>query len=183
MTWFIGAMGSITHIVNNVGAAVNSSNKTSFLTSYGSAGSGCSAAPSAPSGLTATAASSSQINLSWTASTAGSGCSITYNVFRSTTSGFTPSSSNQIHRRAAAPHLIRQPQRLLAPGSEGIPNRSTVCIPRSPGGGAPPRRLRDSRPSPRIWRRYRFRVELSRLSNASGNDCVFLKRKCPPCQV
>ena len=47
------------------------------------------AAPSAPSGLGATAISSSQINLSWTASTAGSGCSITYNVFRSTTSGFT----------------------------------------------------------------------------------------------
>jgi hypothetical protein len=41
MTWFIADMGSITHIVNNVGAAVNSSNKTSFLTSYGSAGSGC----------------------------------------------------------------------------------------------------------------------------------------------
>ncbi len=96
MTWFIGAMGSITHIVDNAGAAVNSGNKTSFLTSYGSAGTGCTAAPSAPSGLTATAASSSQINLSWTASTAGSGCSITYNVFRSTTSGFTPSSSNQI---------------------------------------------------------------------------------------
>jgi hypothetical protein len=89
-------MGEITHIVNNVGAAVNSSNRTSFLTSYGSAGSGCNAVPSAPSGLTATAASSSQVNLSWTASTAGSSCSITYNVFRSTTSGFAPSSSNQI---------------------------------------------------------------------------------------
>jgi Malectin domain/Fibronectin type III domain len=96
MTWFIGGMGSITHIVNNVGGAVSSSNKTSFLTSYGSAGSGCTAAPSAPSGLAATAVSSGQINLSWTASTAGSGCSITYNVFRSTTSGFTPSSGNQI---------------------------------------------------------------------------------------
>jgi hypothetical protein len=51
-------------------------------------------APSAPTGLTATAASSSQINLSWTASS--STCGVTYNVFRSTTSGFTPSSSNQI---------------------------------------------------------------------------------------
>ncbi|MFZ3201772.1 MAG: malectin domain-containing carbohydrate-binding protein [Candidatus Acidiferrales bacterium] len=59
-------------------------------------GGSCSAAPTAPSGLTATAASSSQINLSWTASTAGTGCSITYNVYGSTTSGFTPSSSNQI---------------------------------------------------------------------------------------
>jgi len=59
-------------------------------------GGSCSGAPTAPGGLTATAASSSQINLSWTASTAGSGCSITYNVYRSTTNGFTPSSSNQI---------------------------------------------------------------------------------------
>jgi beta-galactosidase len=58
--------------------------------------SSCSTVPSAPTGLTATAASSSQINLNWTASTAGSGCSITYCVFGSTTSGFTPSSSNQI---------------------------------------------------------------------------------------
>ncbi len=44
--------------------------------------------------MSATAASSSQINLSWTASS--SSCTPSYNVFRSTTSGFTPSSSNQI---------------------------------------------------------------------------------------
>ena len=50
--------------------------------------------PTAPSGLNATAVSTSQINLSWTAGT--SNCTPTYNVFRSTTSGFTPSSSNQI---------------------------------------------------------------------------------------
>ncbi len=56
----------------------------------------CTTVPTAPSGLGATAVSSSQINLSWTASTAPSGCTISYNVFRSTTSGFTPSSSNQI---------------------------------------------------------------------------------------
>jgi hypothetical protein len=43
--------------------------------------------------LSATAASNSTINLTWTASpTSG----VTYDVFRSTTSGFTPSSSNQI---------------------------------------------------------------------------------------
>ncbi len=51
-------------------------------------------APTAPSGLTATATSSSQINLSWTASS--SSCGITYDMFRSTTSGFTPSSSNEV---------------------------------------------------------------------------------------
>jgi len=50
--------------------------------------------PTAASGLTATGISSSQVNLSWTASTAS--CSVSYNIFRSTTSGFTPSSGNQI---------------------------------------------------------------------------------------
>ncbi|HZR27441.1 MAG TPA: thaumatin family protein [Terriglobales bacterium] len=49
--------------------------------------------PQPPSNLAASAVSSSTINLSWTASpTAG----VTYDVFRSTTSGFAPSSSNQI---------------------------------------------------------------------------------------
>ena len=51
---------------------------------------------SAPGNLTATATSTSNINLNWSASTVGSGCGLTYSVFRSTTSGFTPSSSNQI---------------------------------------------------------------------------------------
>jgi hypothetical protein len=50
-------------------------------------------APQPPSHLAAAAASSSVINLTWTASaTTG----VTYDVFRSTTSGFTPSGSNQI---------------------------------------------------------------------------------------
>ncbi len=63
----------------------------------GSSSSTCNSTPPAPTGLTATASSSSGINLSWTATTAPSGCSISaYKVFRSTTSGFTPSSSNQI---------------------------------------------------------------------------------------
>lgn len=57
----------------------------------------CGGVPTAPGGLSATTASSTQVNLSWTASTAPSGCSVSsYSVFRSTTSGFTPSSSNQI---------------------------------------------------------------------------------------
>jgi Carbohydrate binding module (family 6)/Malectin domain/Fibronectin type III domain/PQQ enzyme repeat len=56
----------------------------------------CTTVPSTPTGLGATAVSSSQINLSWTASTAGTGCSITYSVFRSTTSGFTAGTGNQI---------------------------------------------------------------------------------------
>ncbi len=69
----------------------------STIIAYGTPGGGsCTAAPTAPGNLGATAVSSSQINLSWTASTAGTGCSITYNVYRSTTSGFTAGSGNQI---------------------------------------------------------------------------------------
>jgi hypothetical protein len=56
----------------------------------------CTTAPTTPGNLGATTESSSQINLSWTASTAGSGCTVTYNVYQSTTAGFTPSSSNEI---------------------------------------------------------------------------------------
>jgi hypothetical protein len=60
-------------------------------------GTSCTTTPSAPSGLTGTPASSSIINLSWTADTAPANCTIgSYNVFASTASGFTPSSSNQI---------------------------------------------------------------------------------------
>jgi len=55
-------------------------------------------APSAPTGLTAIPVSTSEIDLSWTAS-ASSGVgnpAVTYSVFRSTTRGFTPSASNQV---------------------------------------------------------------------------------------
>ena len=52
-------------------------------------------APTPPTALAATATSSSQISMHWTASS--SPCSgITYTIFRSTTAGFTPSSNNQI---------------------------------------------------------------------------------------
>ena len=62
----------------------------------GSAGS-CSAVPSAPAGLTATATSSSSIGLSWGAVTPPANCAITgYNVYGTTTSGFTPGSGNLI---------------------------------------------------------------------------------------
>src|SRR5260370_450758 len=56
--------------------------------------------PTAPSGLSATAVSASQINLSWTASS--SSCAVTYNVFRSTTSGFTPSTAHPIPSDASS---------------------------------------------------------------------------------
>jgi beta-glucosidase len=52
-------------------------------------------APTTPTALTATVFSTTQINMNWTASS--STCpGIAYNIFRSTTAGFTPSSNNQI---------------------------------------------------------------------------------------
>src|SRR5262249_14365307 len=66
----------------------------SLISGIETTGSASCSVPTAPTGLSATAISSSQINLSWTAST--SSCAVSYNVFRSTTSGFTPSSANRI---------------------------------------------------------------------------------------
>lgn len=77
------------------------SNRTSATTP--SNGGQCTSVPSAPAGLNATTASSSQINLSWTAVTPPANCSVTYNVFRSTSSGFTPSSANEIARGLSSP--------------------------------------------------------------------------------
>ena len=62
----------------------------------GPSGGGCTAVPAGPAGLKAKAESASQINLSWTAVTPGSGCSITYQLYSSTTANFTPSPSNRI---------------------------------------------------------------------------------------
>jgi trimeric autotransporter adhesin len=57
----------------------------------------CVSLPSAPTGLAATTSSSSAINLSWTAVTPPVNCTVSsYNVYGSTTSGFTPSTSNLI---------------------------------------------------------------------------------------
>ncbi len=64
----------------------------------------CSTLPSAPTGLTATATSSSIIGVTWTAPTPPAGCSISsYNVYSSTTSGFTPSSSNLVASGVTSP--------------------------------------------------------------------------------
>ena len=59
--------------------------------------SSCTTVPSAPTGLAATASSSSVISLSWTAVTPPANCTISfYNIYRSTTSGFTPSSTTLV---------------------------------------------------------------------------------------
>jgi hypothetical protein len=64
----------------------------------------CSAVPSAPTGLAATATSSSVIGLTWTAVTPPANCTISsYSVYRSTTSGFTPSSSTLVASGLTSP--------------------------------------------------------------------------------
>src|SRR5437870_3929770 len=99
--WALNGEDSYGLLDSNYDPTPASSLKQSELASVQSAlsgggGSTCSVAPSAPSGLAALAASSSQVNLTWNAVAPPSGCSISYRVFRSTTGGFTPSSSNQI---------------------------------------------------------------------------------------
>jgi endoglucanase len=102
--WALNGEDSYALLDNNYDSTPQSSQKQSDLASIQSAlgggggggGGTCSTNPAAPTGLTATAVSSSQVNLSWTAVSPPSNCSLSYSVFRSTTSGFTPSSSNQI---------------------------------------------------------------------------------------
>jgi len=73
----------------NVPAMTLKTENTSVTTS----GNGGTLPPAAPSHLTATTASSSQIDLAWTASTTSG---VTYTIYRSTTNGFTPAAANQI---------------------------------------------------------------------------------------
>lgn len=58
--------------------------------------SSCQSAPATPTNVKASAASSSQINVSWSAVQAPTGCNVTYNVYASENSGFAPSSSNRV---------------------------------------------------------------------------------------
>ena len=81
---------------DNAGTEAHSGSYISFVTNWGGSGGSCTAVPSVPGTPSATAISSSAINVTWGASTAGSGCTVSYNVYRSTTSGFTPGSGNQI---------------------------------------------------------------------------------------
>ncbi len=74
-------------------SATNSTGQTGSATLSLSISNAAPVIPAAPANLTPTAVSSSQINLSWTASTTPG---VTYSVFRSTTSGFTPTAANQI---------------------------------------------------------------------------------------
>lgn len=110
--WALNGEDSYALLDNNYDSTPASSLKQSelasiqFALSGGGSGSGgggtCSAIPSTPSGLTASAASSSQIRLAWAAVAPPSNCSVSYSVFRSATSGFAPSSGNRVASGLAA---------------------------------------------------------------------------------
>jgi hypothetical protein len=64
----------------------------------------CSAFPSAPTSLAATAQSSSAIGLTWTEAAPPPNCTVSsYNVYRSTTSGFTPGTGNLVASGVTSP--------------------------------------------------------------------------------
>jgi beta-galactosidase len=56
----------------------------------------CNAVPSTPGTLAAGASAANRVNLTWGASTAGTGCTVSYAIYRSSVAGFTPSSATQI---------------------------------------------------------------------------------------
>lgn len=68
---------------------------TTHFTVFGAVVPADSTAPSAPTGLAAASASSTSVSLSWTANTDTD--LLEYEIYRSTTSGFTPSSATQIN--------------------------------------------------------------------------------------
>ena len=82
--------------VDNAGTTVLSGNSISDVSSWGGTGGNCTAVPSTPGTPSASGTSASTISVAWSASTEGSSCTLSYNLFRSTTAGFTPSSSNMI---------------------------------------------------------------------------------------
>jgi hypothetical protein len=89
VTVFLAGSGGILYTVNNAGAPVVGSFSESYVASYPCAAN----CPSAPTNLSATASSQTQINLTWTASPTAAA---QYIVFRGASSGFTPSAANRI---------------------------------------------------------------------------------------
>jgi beta-galactosidase len=82
---------SFSVLITNAGGAVISNAVMLTVT-----GGTCATVPGAPGTLSATTMSPTSIALSWMPSTAGATCPVNYDIFRSTTAGFTPSTANQV---------------------------------------------------------------------------------------
>jgi hypothetical protein len=103
VTVWLNGSGQITNTiasnngtVDNAGTIAQSGATISDVSTWGGSAGSCTAVPSVPGAPSGTGTSSSAISVTWGASTAGSSCTVSYNLFRSTTSDFVPSSSNQI---------------------------------------------------------------------------------------
>ena len=88
-----GATYSFTVTARDAAGNVSPPSAALSVTTIG--GTTCASAPPAPT-VTVKANTSSAMTVSWNAVTPPSNCSVTYNVYRSTTSGFAPSIANQI---------------------------------------------------------------------------------------
>jgi endoglucanase len=96
--WALNGEDSYALLNGNYSSAPANSLKQQMLATiqFNGTGGSCQAAPSAPTGLAASAVSSSQINVGWSAVTAPPNCFVTYNLYASTSSTFVPSTSNRI---------------------------------------------------------------------------------------
>ncbi len=101
--WALNGEDSDGLLDSNYNSTAVNSTKQSMLASIQSPLSGgggtasCTTVPQAPAGLGATATSSSKVSLTWSAVTPPANCTIdSYNVYRSTVSGFNPSSTNRV---------------------------------------------------------------------------------------
>src|SRR4030095_8670027 len=74
-----------------------------------SGGGGCTVIPTVPGRLSASKVTSSSVNLSWNASTAGSGCTIQYRIFQNGTEVNSVSGTSVTVQGLAASHTHRCP--------------------------------------------------------------------------
>ena len=108
---YLAGSGGITYtiasdspgVTDNAGTTAESGSYISFVGSWGGTNGGCTAVPSVPGTPSGTGVSPSQINFTWGASTAGSSCTVSYNIYCSAVSGFTPSSSNLVASGLTSP--------------------------------------------------------------------------------
>jgi endoglucanase len=152
--WALNGEDSYGLLDNNYDATPANAQKESMLASiqFPLSGSGggsplCATSPSTPKGLTATASSSSSINVSWSPVTPPANCTITsYSVFRSTTSGFTPSSGNLVASTgataftdsglAAGTTYFYKVEAVDGHGSSAPSSQASATTQASSGGGA-----------------------------------------------